>query len=60
MNNYYIYYENKEGNFRVLYNDDSFETLIYKPKEILFHYVSSLHGSLSRSNNLIKPSSVAS
>jgi len=38
MNNYYIYFENKEGNFRVLYNNDRFETLIHKPKDLLHHF----------------------
>ena len=34
MNKYYIYFENKEGNFRVIYNNDTFETLIHRPKDI--------------------------
>jgi len=31
---YNEYFENKEGIFRVLYNDDRFGTLILEPKDI--------------------------
>jgi len=54
MNKYYIYFENKEGNFRVLYNDDSFETLIHKPKETTYHHYEMMKGYAATDEGLIK------
>ena len=53
MNKYYIYFENKEGNFRVLYNDDSFETLIHKPKETTYHHYEMMKGYAATDEGLL-------
>jgi len=37
MTNFYVYFENLEGNFKVIYNDDRFETLIHKPELKAYH-----------------------
>ena len=44
MNKYYVFHETLEGNFRVLYDDNRFETLIHKPKETQYHHYEAFKG----------------
>jgi hypothetical protein len=52
--NYYVYYETNDNNFRVLYNNDQFETLIHKPKETTYHHYELMKGYDASDEGLLK------
>lgn len=54
MNKYYVYYETNDKNFRVLYDDDRFETLIHKPKETSYHHYEVFKGYDPTDEGLLK------
>jgi len=54
MNKYYVYYETNDKNFRVLYDDDRFETLIHKPKETTYHHYELFKGYECSDDGLLK------
>ena len=53
-NNYFVFFENSNKNFRVLYNDDTFDTLIDKPKESEYHRYELMKGFKGNDAGLVE------